>query len=391
MAKPNDKIRQAIKDGRETLVPLSVRRSCKPHQLAVWLAVSFLLETHPRADFGLREIADEAGFESSSKVGQRITELIALGLLIQQKPEQKQPGSRNNFPLIRSKYEIPWDHILEESLQMAKTYVYHHVRGGNRLTPSSASVPAEQQSFFNAHDPLWDHEVISQTITAHDPTGDHDGLPHDPTGDHDHDPLWDHHGRDGIGKDSLEGKGASPAKKKRPSAGRPPTIPPPPPAELYAQHPGWAIGGPLPSHPRDLWRSACPTAAPAHDELLAALAAEHDASTDGHGWYWVGRAILAGITAQDSIGHTNYLRSTLIRWRAEDSYGSDKARPAKEAPNGSRPQPVGSRGRRAAIPTAQPAPHLSAGLPADDLSDAELQRIEDEAGEQFRRYLASKP
>jgi hypothetical protein len=33
-------------------------------------------------------------------------------------------------------------------------------------------------------------------------------------------------------------------------------------------------------------------------------------------------------------------------------------------------------------------PHLGAGSAADDLSDEELQRIEDEAGEQFRRYLA---
>ena len=178
-----------------------------------------------------------------------------------------------------------------------------------------------------------------------------------------------------------------PSKKRGP--GRPPTIPPPPPAELSAPHPGWAIGGPLPSHPRALWATACPAPTAAHGDSLSALAAEHDATTGGHGWYWVGRAILAGTTAQAQLGHPNYVRNTLIRWRAEDSYGSDKARPAKERTDGAtRPRPVGPRPRRAAPPIAQPAPHLAAGPAADDLSDEDLQRIEDEAGEQYRRYLA---
>jgi hypothetical protein len=169
------------------------------------------------------------------------------------------------------------------------------------------------------------------------------------------------------------------------------TVPPPPPAELYAQHPGWAIGGPLPAHPQDLWRNACPSPTAAHADSLAALAAEHDAATDGHGWYWVGRAILAGTTAQASIGHPNYLRNTLIRWRDEDSYGSDRARPAKEMTDGPpRPRAVGSRPRRAAVEAARPAPHLGGGSAADDLTDEELKRIEDAAGAEFRRRAAER-
>lgn len=183
----------------------------------------------------------------------------------------------------------------------------------------------------------------------------------------------------------MDGYSAPPAKSARP--GRPPAIPPAPPAEVYAQHPHWAIGGPLPSHPRDLWRNACAAPTAAHDDKLAALAAEHDASTEGYGWYWVGRAILAGTDAHEQITSPTYIRNTLIRWRDEDSYGSDRARPAKEHIY-ERPRPVGSRPRRAAVPTAQLIPPDRAG-PAepDDISDEELQRIEDEAGERFRRYL----
>lgn len=185
--------------------------------------------------------------------------------------------------------------------------------------------------------------------------------------------------------------GSTAPSKKRAGPGRPPTIPPQPPAELYAQHPQWAIGGPLPAHPRDLWANACGAATPAHLDLLAALAAEHDAATDGHGWYWLGRAILAGTTAQASIGHPNYLRNTLIRWRDEDSYGSDRARPAKEQPDGPpRPRAVGSRRGRAPAEAARPTPHLGGGSPPSDLTDDELAAIEDAAGAEFRRRAAER-
>jgi hypothetical protein len=186
--------------------------------------------------------------------------------------------------------------------------------------------------------------------------------------------------------------GESRARRKRSGPGRPPTIPSPPPADVYAQHPQWAIGGPLAAHPRELWRQACPAPTEQHTTVLNGLAAEHDEPTGGHGWYWVGRAILAGLHAErEPLGHPNYIRNTLIRWRAEDSYGSDKARPAaRETPTyEQRPRPMGSRPRRAAAQAAQPAPHLSAGS-SDDLSDEELQRIEDEAGAEFRRRIAER-
>jgi hypothetical protein len=393
MAKPNDKIDEAVAAARETSVPLLIRRRCTPHQQAVWSAISFLLKTHPRADFGLREIAQEAGLSSIPRVSGWVNNLIALGLLDRDRlPEDSRPGSLDNFPKIRAKYAIPWKTILAESLDLAEDYVRHQVSGGNRLRTAIPSARAEQQSLFGAHVSEGSHEGVSEGSHEGVSEGSHEGVSE---GIHERDrrdtvscdpsdtPWMD--GSDGSSW--MDGSPVVPPKKRGP--GRPPAIPPPPPADVYAAHPQWAIGGPLPAHPRALWANACPAPTAAHGDSLAALAAEHDASTGGHGWYWVGRAILAGTTAQAQLGHPNYIRNTLIRWRAEDSYGSDKARPAKERPDGdTRARAVGSRARRAAVPTAQPAPHLAAGSGADDLSDEELQRIEDEAGEQYRRYLA---
>jgi hypothetical protein len=104
--------------------------------------------------------------------------------------------------------------------------------------------------------------------------------------------------------------------------------PPAPPGELFAVHPGW-VAGALPAHPLDLWRRACAARRPIDDDQLAILASEHDAATGGHGWYWVGRAILAAAVAED-IHSVAKVRRTLERWRAEGAYGSD-------APAGRRP------------------------------------------------------
>lgn len=144
----------------------------------------------------------------------------------------------------------------------------------------------------------------------------------------------------------------------RPPDERPPTIPPPPTPELFALHPQWQASGPLPRHPLDLWRNACPAPTAAHEDKLASLAAEHDASTDGHGWYFVGRAILAGTDTHEQIKRPAYIRNTLLRWKTEDSYGSDKAPPAKKEPktNGRVPD-------RPAVPAAAPYRPADCGPP----------------------------
>jgi len=106
---------------------------------------------------------------------------------------------------------------------------------------------------------------------------------------------------------------------------------------------------PLESHPRALW--ALVLGAPPGDldaHLLAQLAAEHDGPTGGHGWYWVGRALLA-VAMGGAVQHgVAAVRKVLRRWREGDSYGSDAPagpqRPSRPAPPGppSAPLPPGS-------------------------------------------------
>lgn len=125
-----------------------------------------------------------------------------------------------------------------------------------------------------------------------------------------------------------------------------------PAATLWSAHPQW-VPGALPAHPRDLWRRACAARRPIDDDQLAALASEHDGPTDGHGWYWVGRAILAAALSEDVRGVAK-VRRTMERWRAEDSYGSDAPAPRRASP-----APGGT-----LLPPQASAPPARAGRPS---------------------------
>lgn len=122
------------------------------------------------------------------------------------------------------------------------------------------------------------------------------------------------------------------------------TLPPPAPpsGEQFDAHPRWAAGV-LPAHPLDLWRRACTARRAIDDDQLAVLASEHDVATGGHGWYWVGRAILAAALSED-IHTVAKVRRTLERWRAEDAYGSDAPAGRRSAPS---VPPVSPRAERA--------------------------------------------
>ena len=152
-------------------------------------------------------------------------------------------------------------------------------------------------------------------------------IPRDPHVDQTRIPRDPHADQISSFSDSRAGGG----REGRKDGGREGSVPPPeqifsvrpptPEALLFAQHPLWVPGG-LSAHPFELWERACPTRRLIDNDQLALLASEHDGPTEGHGWYWVGRAILAASLSED-IHTVAKVRRTLNRWRTEDSYGSD--------------------------------------------------------------------
>lgn len=78
----------------------------------------------------------------------------------------------------------------------------------------------------------------------------------------------------------------------------------------------------LPLHPFDLWYNACPHVRSLDYAHIEALAAEHDLVTNGHGMYWVGRAILSATLASDAR-YLKVIKVVLDRWRNEGTYGSE--------------------------------------------------------------------
>src|SRR6266545_6720793 len=124
----------------------------------------------------------------------------------------------------------------------------------------------------------------------------------------------------------MEGRGGTdgsraPHARKQPLPETTPPVPPSSPSDdLFAAHPQWVARSPLSAHPLGLWRKACARPRPIEDEHLTALALEHDPPTGGHGWFWVGQAILASAQSAD-VYSVAKVRRTLERWRNEDSYG----------------------------------------------------------------------
>src|SRR6266545_5106996 len=129
----------------------------------------------------------------------------------------------------------------------------------------------------------------------------------------------------------MEGRGGTdgsraPHARKQPLPETTPPVPPSSPSDdLFAAHPQWVARSALSAHPLELWRKACARPRPIEDEHLTALALEHDSPTGGHGWFWVGQAILASAQSAD-VYSVAKVRRTLERWRNEDSYGSDLPR-----------------------------------------------------------------
>lgn len=118
MAKSHGFFKDLLDRAVETGVPFVVRRRCNPHQLAVWLAIRFLLDVTERKALGAREIAREAGLTSYPRVCGWIDDLVELGLLEIMGHEEIR-GASHDRPI----YRIPWERLLDNSLREAEDYL----------------------------------------------------------------------------------------------------------------------------------------------------------------------------------------------------------------------------------------------------------------------------
>ena len=304
--KTHGMLRDILDRAVETGVPFVVRKRCTPHQLACWLAIRALMDLTERTAFGSREIADEMGTSAYPRVTGWLTDLVALNLLEIVGYEEVK-GGKFDRPI----YRIPWESILDASNRDAQV---HLAKLGTR----------------NLRKPSGRHELQTEMdLTVIDRSrqplskdhGDRDRSITDTVIDRSRQPLSKDHG-DRDRSITLEGrkegrKEGDRARAKKQQAALellpPNTAPPPPPPEGEP---------PLPAHPVDLWRDACPHPRPLDLRQLAAMALAHNESTGGHGLYWVGRAILAVAISRD-IRSVKAIRSTLDRWRDTASYGSD--------------------------------------------------------------------
>ena len=103
----------------------------------------------------------------------------------------------------------------------------------------------------------------------------------------------------------------------------PDTVPPAPPAALFAAHPNWIWRGELCEHPLNLWRTVAKHPKVSDRSVFYALATQHDATTDGHGWYWIGQAVLMVAATGRQINVPQLVVVVLAQWCRRDAYGSD--------------------------------------------------------------------
>lgn len=371
MAKAFRGYKDIFDDAKQTAIPLIVRRRCTPHQLVVWVALRALLDLRPGSAFGLRDIGAEARLTATPRIQGWIDDLIQLGFLAIEGYEDV-PGFQHPRPI----YRIPWKELNENNHQEVERYL---IQIGQRPTKPPPADP--QQLALELPSTVIEGlqlpviEGSQSTVINGSQMTVIDRSQHCDRSDTDDCDRSITHGW--MDRSGMDGSTARPRKRDRP--GRPPAIPPPP-----AGQPA------LPAHPRDLWRRACANPTPNHEDQLAALAAEHDASTGNSGWYWVGRAILAATIDGEQPRSPALIRNTLIRWRAEGSYGSDRPRrPATKEPTDGRRSPLrlGPRAGRARPQPARATAHQLGGSPTTgpaDLSDDDIAAIENAAAAEAR-------
>ncbi|MBX0329888.1 hypothetical protein K2Z83_19675 [Oscillochloris sp. ZM17-4] len=119
----------------------------------------------------------------------------------------------------------------------------------------------------------------------------------------------------------------------------------------------------LPADPLTMWHGDRETIPARERYQLAMLISEMDRPTNGHGAYWVGRAILIAdrcVSERTQPLSLNYLRGMLRRWQREDSWGSDLELISAMTDAPAAPRPLA------------PAPPLIQALPTDTPAASEL-------------------
>jgi hypothetical protein len=282
--------------------PTIVRGMCtSSQQITVWASIRWLLENFPGEPPSSRDIAIEAKVNQKT-VATTIAQLVKLRLLeIVRYEEYPGRGKLGGSPVRKPILRIPgW--IERQNQQYTEQYMIQlraqREKTRTRDHPTKFVDPKTDQRL----DPFSDQQ------TAVDPKTDQ-GV----------DPKTDQQSQKNtyVGREVGREGGIAPTRAEKPEHQGPGTpspssAPPLPPPSYYT----------LPAHPLAMWRDACPTARPIDAKHLAALAAEHDASTGGFGWYWVGRAILAASLSQDARKVT-VIKTILDGWRERAAYGSD--------------------------------------------------------------------
>lgn len=327
-------------------VPLVVRRCCTPHQLTVWLALRVLLELRPGAAFGLRDIGHEANLTSIPRIAGWIDDLVKLGFL-----EIAGYEEVPNLARPRTVYRIPWKEIYEKNILEVERYLIQLGLGRAKTAPTNPhqrALELDPPVSEGSQAPVSEGSQGSVILRIQE---DPSPCIRSITGACD---PSDTHVRKEVSKESARFAQTDPEPDPEPDpprgAGRPRTPPANPPGEP-----------PLSRHPVDVVRAQTGRA-PLQAHLFAQLAAEHDGPTGGYGWYWVGRALEAGVLAaggEDQVRNWIALpRSILRRWRESESYGSD-APAAPRRPRTYSPSPAAPAGEKVSdLPILQ-CPYLT--------------------------------
>jgi hypothetical protein len=284
--------------------------------ICTWLAIRWLTAAFPKQrGHGVRQIARRAGTHTEG-ITRWCERLLALGVL--EKVGEEEPPRNLSKAKPQPIYAIPLHELERISSEIALDVL---IRCGGEAPPPlpapdsqmtldfphSDAVPgsASDRITDQASDRITDQASDRITDQASDRITDQAS---DRITDQASDRITDH------GEGGRVGRVGDHAHAPQRTRGRPRSFPPPPDPPPNAPA--------LPAHPLKLWQDACPRPRPIDAQHLAALAAEHDAATGGHGLYYVGRAILKASQVED-VRSVLKIRKILSRWRAEASYGSD--------------------------------------------------------------------